>query len=292
MLSQQLRAAAGYGPPAVPFASLPDPSSVPGQVRQISDAGPAPGIELISDGTIWRPRGGRQVIALRTLNPVTVQNAGGGFAETLGPFPGGLVRAGMQLRIVHRALVPIAGAFSARTVELRIDASGGAFGAGQKFTYFGGGNASSNTGNRIEGALDVLSDTLAAHLGLHESNAGYYFNSTNARLTPTVDFSQEWAIKVFCQSAQETAVNITGASWSAGVVTFTAAGHTLAVGDKTVVAGVTPGGYNAVYTVLTVPDANTFTAALASDPGAYVSGGTSSRTSNVISQSYSLELVG
>ena len=292
MLSQQLRAAAGYGPPAVPFASLPDPSSVPGQVRQISDAGPAPGIELISDGTLWRPRGGRQLLAARGNNPVTVQNAGGAFAETLGPFPGGLVRAGMQLRMAHRASLGIAGSFVARTVELRVDASGGAFGGGQKFTYLGGGTANINTRQRIEGVIDVLSDTSAAHRGLQESQDGYFLNGTNSQLSPTVDFSAEWAIKVYMKSGNETAVNITAASWSAGVVTFTAASHTLAVGDKTTVAGITPSGYNGVYTVLSVPNANTFTAALASDPGAYTSGGTSSRISNVISQSYSLELVG
>ena len=59
-------------------------------------------------------------------------------------------------------------------------------------------------------------------------------------------------------------------------------------------AGVTPSGYNipAGAIVLSVPTTTQFTVALAADPGAYTSGGTSSRISNVISQSYVLELVG
>jgi hypothetical protein len=111
---------------------------------------------------------------------------------------------------------------------------------------------------------------------------------------PVVNFSADWLIDLFLVSAAETSVNITAASWAAGVATYTAEAHTLAVGDKTVIAGVTPSGYNiaAGGIVTTVPDANTFTIAMASDPGAYTSGGTSSRISNVISQSYVLELIG
>ena len=93
-------------------------------------------------------------------------------------------------------------------------------------------------------------------------------------------------------SADETATNITGATWSGGVVTFTNTSHTLAVGDKTTVAGITPSGYNGVYVIASVPNANTWTATLASDPGAYTSGGTSSRISNLKLLSYVLELVG
>ena len=79
------------------FASLPSASGNAGMCVRVTDVGPAPGIELISDGTIWRPRGGRQVLAMRSINPVTVQNLSGAVAETIGPFPDGLVRAGMQL---------------------------------------------------------------------------------------------------------------------------------------------------------------------------------------------------
>jgi hypothetical protein len=232
------------------------------------------------------------LLAARGNNPVTVQNADGAFAETLGPFPGGLVRAGMQLRMAHRASLGIAGSFVARGVELRVDASGGAFGGGQKFTYLGGGTANINTRQRIEGVIDVLSDTSAAHRGMQESQDGYFLNGTNPQLSPVVDFSAEWAIKVYLKSGNETAVNITAAVWDGGVVEFVATNHTLAVGDKTTIAGITPSGYNGTFVVTTVPDSNAFRVALASDPGAYTSDGTSSRISNVISQSYSLELVG
>jgi hypothetical protein len=194
--------------------------------------------------------------------------------------------------MVHSVLMPMAGACGARVVELRVDAAGGAFGADKRFGYFGGGNVGATTGNRVEAALSVLSDTGAAHTGIHENTAGYYTNSTNVRMSPVVDFSAAWAIKIFCQSANETPVNITGATWAAGIVTFTATNHTLAVGDKTTVAGVTPSAYNGVYVVSTVPNGDTFTATLASNPGTYTSGGTTSRISNVISQSYSLELLG
>ena len=60
------------------------------------------------------------------------------------------------------------------------------------------------------------------------------------------------------------------------------------------IAGITPSGYNiaAGGIVTVVVDANNFKIAVAADPGAYTSGGTSSRISNMISQSYVLELIG
>ena len=100
MKSQRARVGAGYQPPALPFAQLPNPDSVLGRVYIASDVGPAPGIELIAAPGRWRPRGGRQVLAMRANNPVTVQNlSADAYAETIGPFPGGLVRAGMQLEV-------------------------------------------------------------------------------------------------------------------------------------------------------------------------------------------------
>lgn len=75
------------------------------------------------------------------------------------------------------------------------------------------------------------------------------------------------------ESAEGTSKTITGATYSNGIVTFTATSHGLAVNDLVTVSGVTPSGYNGSYRVLTVPTANTFTVALASNPGAYSSGG-------------------
>ena len=283
------RAAAGYSAPLLPFTSFPAALTVDGQIRRPEEL---PHVSLIALGGLWRPLGGRQVLAQRVLNPVTVQNATGAFAETLGPFPGGLVRAGMQLRMVHSVLMPLAGSFVARVVELRVDAAGGAFGADKRFGYFGGGNVGATTGNRVEAALSVLSDTGAAHTGIHENTAGYYINSTNVRMNPVVDFSADWAIKIHCQSANETPVNITSVSWSGGVATFVNPSHTLNTGDKTTVAGVSNTAYNGVYTGITRIDANTWSGTLVADPGGAGTGGTSSRISNVISQSYSLTLEG
>jgi len=96
-------------------------------------------------------------------------------------------------------------------------------------------------------------------------------------------------------SRAEAAVNISSASWAGGTATVnTSAPHTLAVGDKTVIAGVTPSGWNIPdgAIVLSVPTSTQFTVALAADPGTYTSGGTSSRISNVIVYSTTVRLIG
>ena len=80
--------------PLLPFASFPAPLTVEGQIRRVAEL---PQVELIAIGGVWRPRGGRQVLQARHNNPVKWQNVTDGVAETLGPFPGGLVRAGMSL---------------------------------------------------------------------------------------------------------------------------------------------------------------------------------------------------
>jgi hypothetical protein len=78
-----------------------------------------------------------------------------------------------------------------------------------------------------------------------------------------------------------------------GVATYnTSAVHTLAVGDKTTIAGVSLAGYNGVVIVTSVPTTTQFTVAMPANPGGSGTGGTSSRISNMISQSYVLELVG
>jgi hypothetical protein len=140
----------------------------------------------------------------------------------------------------------------------------------------------------------VLSDTEALHAGGFPNVNSFLLSSTGLQYSTRANFAADWSVKIALTSAAETAVNITAASWAAGVATFGATAHTLAVGDKTVIAGVTPSGYNIADggIVTTVPDANTFTIAVAADPGAYTSGGTSSRISNMISQSYVLELIG
>jgi hypothetical protein len=69
--------------------------------------------------------------------------------------------------------------------------------------------------------------------------------------------------------------NITGATWGAGVATFTTAfavntgsgPFALTTGQPVTIAGVTPNGYNGTFIVTSVPTSNTFTVALGTDPG-------------------------
>lgn len=291
MKSQRARVGAGYQPPALPFAQFPNPDSVLGRVYTASDVGPAPGIELIAAPGRWRPSGGRQVLAMRVLNPVTYQATSQGVIETIGPFPGGLVRAGMRLNAQAAFSVPAIGA-SNRTVYV---ATGNGLSPNIGLTRWLAVPFGSSAGDvRVEtiASLLVQSDTSANHRsggstqGLAAAGGGY---------NPPCDFSAPWYFFMAGVSQPETAVNISSATWAADIATFnTSAAHTLAVGDKTVTAGVTPSGYNipAGAIVLTAPTTTQFTVALAADPGAYTSGGTSSRISNVISQSYVLELVG
>ena len=297
-LLQRLRTAAGMGPPITTFAALPSAGSVPGQLRQLSDVN---NIIVQSLGGIWRPYGGNQVLAMRVLNPVTVQNLVDAPAETLGPFPGGLVRAGMQLRL-NWVFANGAIGTGARTLRAWAGPVGSIVSSGQ-FGYWQSTANNIGSNGEIISRLDVLADASANHIATPTSNSsslalagGYQTQTASASpLTPLVNFAQAWGIALRMQSAAETAVNITSATWSGGVATYTtSANHTLAVGDKTVIEGITPTGYNvaAGAIVLSVPTTTSFTVAMADDPGAYSSGGTSSRISNMISQSYVLTLRG
>jgi len=62
---------------------------------------------------------------------------------------------------------------------------------------------------------------------------------------------------------------ITTASWSANVVTFTAEAHGYAIADSVTVEDCGESNYDGTYTVVSVPSADTFTAALIGDPGAW-----------------------
>ena len=284
---QKVRIGARFNtPPTTTFAALPAASSVPGQIYRISDVGPNPGIEVVSNGTIWRPRGGRQVLAHRSVNPVTIQDTAGAVAVTLGPFPGGLIKSGMRLEMDVKFQHGGVGTGS-RIAEMRIG-SGAARNAMARSTSTTTGGP---YGARFSAALDVLADTNAQH------NAGYSspnsFGIDMAQFIPSVNFSQAWSADIFLTSVNETAVNISSAVWGSGAAVFnTTAAHTLAVGDKVTIAGVTPSGYNGVFVVLGITDADTFSVTMAVNPGTYTSGGTSSRISNMVSRSYVLSWIG
>ncbi len=75
----------------------------------------------------------------------------------------------------------------------------------------------------------------------------------------------------------------TGTAWSAGFITFqTATNHGLAIGNVVTVAGASPSGYNDTYTVTAVPSSTTFTVVNPANPGAWVSGGTVSKISTLV----------
>lgn len=271
------------------WAARPAPGS-PGRVIRVSDVGPAPGIEMVDSGTRWRPSGGRQVLAMRADNQVTVQNLTGAVAETIGPFPGGLVLPDMTVDFRNVVRMSAFGT-GTRTAQMLIGNSIPITPSQvtSAVTWYINNSPSSDLSIEIPGSLNVATSAVR---GIPRTNV-YGIGPANANFS--VDFSLPWYVQIYYISAAETAVNISSATWAGGIATFnTSAAHTLAVGDKTVIASVTPSGWNIPdgAIVLSVPTSTRFTVALAADPGAYTSGGTSSRISNVISQSYVLELVG
>ncbi len=269
---------AQYAATPVTFSSLPPASSAEGQVRVLSDVNY---IEVVSRGGVWRPRGGRQVLAQRHNNPVTRQDTSLGLTETIGTFPGGLVRAGMS--ISNEIWVEHSGISSSNRVAVwRV--------GNNDTSQVNINNSGTDLNTRIMGRLIAANDGAGPHKSLRGLVATYP-NAGNSQ-NNTVDFSAPWTTEINGQSVNENAITITGATWSAGVATYTATAHTLAVGDKTTIASVTPSGYNQVGIVTEVPNANSFKMALGADPGAYTSGGTSSRISNLRILSYVMELWG
>jgi hypothetical protein len=221
------------------------------------------------------------VLAQRNVNPVTRQDTSLGLIETIGTFPAGLVRAGMSLS--NEIWVDHSGISSSNRVAI--------WKVGFNDTsQINLGSSGTDLNTRIMGRLIAANDGAGPHKSLRGLVATYP-NSGNS-FNNTVDFSADWTTQINGQSVNETAITITGATWSAGVATYTATAHTLAVGDKTTIASVTPSGYNQVGIVTEVPNANSFKMALGADPGAYTSGGTSSRISNLRILSYVMELWG
>lgn len=286
----------GSSAPLVPFASFPAAITVEGQIRRPAEL---PHVSLIARGGLWRPLGGRQVLQARFINPVTLTQLTVGRIETLGPFPGGLVRAGMQLRLNWQFQAPGIGA-NPRRLRVSAGSVGHAYSDDITFIYVSTTTSAAAYSGWADSYLNVLSDGNAAHYGPHLQYLGALGALSNGHITaatngcaPVVDFSQAWDLALWGTSAAETAVTITGATWSAGVATYTtSANHTLAVGDKDVVSGITPSGWNGTFIVSAVPDSTHFSVPMAADPGAYTSGGSSSRISPMTSKSCELALVG
>lgn len=92
-----------------------------------------------------------------------------------------------------------------------------------------------------------------------------------------------WDIEAGANEFQIVAQPITTATWSTNVVTFTAEGHGYSIGDAVTVEDCGNASYNGDYTVVSVPTADTFTAALVGDPGAFTTDGYVSMTAGRIS---------
>lgn len=90
--------------------------------------------------------------------------------------------------------------------------------------------------------------------------------------------SQSGAISLGTFMSPQPAKTVTAMAWAGGVVTATVAGHGYVVGNVVTIAGVTPAGYNGSY-IITAITANTFSYALASNPGTVTVQGTSQLTS-------------
>ena len=286
MESQRQAAAWLSGAPISTFASLPAASTVEGQVRRLTEL---PHVSLIALGGIWRPFGGRQVLAMRTTDPVTIQSLTDQAADRTQVFPGGLVRAGMRLEMRCRVRHPAVG-----TAERFIFMYLGA-GAAPTTDFYYARAATNNPGPYGPYATLIAQADIYADSGV---NAIARIDSVTYGVGAAGNFlgfdpSLDWSAGIGLRSCAETAVNIATATWAGGVATYnTSAASTLAVGDKTTIAGVDLAGYNGVVIVASVVDTDTFTVAMASDPGGSGTGGTSSRISNMRSQSYVLELVG
>lgn len=123
--------------------------------------------------------------------------------------------------------------------------------------------------------------------GIYESVATIPYNNEDqvwCAVKRTINGTTKRYIEYF-QDGRETDCCILGAvtesavtaiSWAAGVVTVTQAAHGYSTGDKIRLSGFTPSGYNGEYTI-TVTGANSYTYALATNPGASTVLGTAAK---------------
>ncbi|MDY3559430.1 Ig-like domain repeat protein [Gemmata sp. JC673] len=95
---------------------------------------------------------------------------------------------------------------------------------------------------------------------------------SNTQFQYALQLNPGFFVSSFVPPGIQTIVNqqVIGASWLAGQVTITTQqAHGLTVGSQVQIANLSPAGYNGTYTITSVPNGNTFTYALAGDPGVY-----------------------
>jgi len=118
-------------------------------------------------------------------------------------------------------------------------------------------------------------------------NSGTIFKDSSTSYVPGLMYNYRGDIKKAAVSSVSSATggywgykNLNAGSWSGGTATLTTLGsgggaHNYVVGNIVKVQSVTPSGYNGTYIITAVPTTTTFSYALTSNPGTYVSGGTS-----------------
>jgi hypothetical protein len=150
------------------------------------------------------------------------------------------------------------------------------------FSNGGGVAVTANaTGPSRVGWLDINGDDGATYTGnrlnkFEIKGAWYEIGTTTGNRATTYNVPnnglQLWVPAVFVQGATWT---ITGATWAAGVATFTtSATHDMLVGQQVTVAGISPAGFNCVDQYITDLTDTTFKVAMADPGSAYSSGGT------------------
>jgi hypothetical protein len=97
--------------------------------------------------------------------------------------------------------------------------------------------------------------------------------------TATGFINGTWNLTVM-PGAPRNSFTVTGASWAAGIATYTVATNALyelRVGEYVTISGMTPSGYNVTNVPITAVTATTVAVAIAVDPGAFSAGGTIAR---------------
>lgn len=130
------------------------------------------------------------------------------------------------------------------------------------------------------GWIDVVgednSGLSAARLGTIDFRGEWYdIGVTDGSRSTTYNVpnngKQLWVPSIWVQGASW---SITGATWSGGIATYTAAGHDMLVGELVTITGASASGYNVTDQFITDLTDDTFSVAIASNPGAWTSGGT------------------
>jgi hypothetical protein len=134
------------------------------------------------------------------------------------------------------------------------------------------------SGAPVRGFIEVNGDessTITANrLGTVQFKGAWYaVGTTSGSNATTYQLPTNGSVQYYpAVYVDSDAATITGATRSAGSVTYQVASHSFVVGDEVTVTGASPAGYNVVDAIITAVTNTSYTITLA-DPGAWVSGG-------------------